>query len=42
MLIKFFSKFLSSKVVATSDRIRYGYSNGSTDSNSPREWNKPN
>jgi len=41
MLGKLFSLFLSSKVIATSDRIRFGYSNGSTDSSSPREWNKP-
>jgi len=41
MLIKLFSKFFSSStVVATSDRIRYGYSNGATDSSSPKEWRK--
>ena len=42
MLIKLFSKFFSSSstVVATSDRIRWGYSNGATDSSSPKEWRK--
>ena len=35
-LIKKF--FTSSVVVAKSDRIHYGYSNGRTDGNSPKEW----
>ena len=41
-MINFLKKLLtSSTVIAKSDRIKFGYSNGATDSSSPKEWRKP-